>query len=143
MLVQLGASQNFLVNNRPARWIQVLDVDPSYQRARTPSPNRAPALSVYVRAPETEVHYWAVFLRELTVQELIKRVVQKYGFSTDERDRVRMAVRVTDEHDGGGGGRVQHLTDEDVKHMESEVPIDVKVTSLDPESEDWQLELRY
>lgn len=42
MLVQLGASQNFLVNNRPARWIQVLDVDPSYQRARTPSPNRAP-----------------------------------------------------------------------------------------------------
>lgn len=42
MLVQLGASQNFLVNNRPARWIQVLDVDPSYQRARTPSPNRSP-----------------------------------------------------------------------------------------------------
>ena len=98
-----------------------------------------------MRAPETEVHYWAVFLRELTVQELIKRVVQKYGFSTDERDRVRMAVRVTDDHDGGGGGggRVQHLTDEDMRHMESEVPIDVKVTSLDPESEDWQLELRY
>ena len=42
ILVQLGASQNFLVNNRPARWIQVLDVDPSYQRARTPSPNRSP-----------------------------------------------------------------------------------------------------
>lgn len=42
ILVQLGASQNFLVNNRPARWIQVLDVDPSYERARTPSPNRAP-----------------------------------------------------------------------------------------------------
>lgn len=42
ILVQLGASQNFLVNNRPARWIQVLDVDPSYQRARTPSPSRLP-----------------------------------------------------------------------------------------------------
>lgn len=42
MLVQLGASQNFLVDNRPARWIQVLDVDPSYQSARTPSPQRAP-----------------------------------------------------------------------------------------------------
>ena len=41
-LVQLGASHNFLVNNRPARWIQVLDVDPSYQRARTPSPHRSP-----------------------------------------------------------------------------------------------------
>ncbi|KAL9063804.1 MAG: hypothetical protein Q9161_009265 [Pseudevernia consocians] len=136
MLVQLGASQNFLVNNRPARWIQVLDVDPSYQRARTPSPNRSPALSVYVRAPETEVHYWAVFLRDLTVQELIKRVVQKYGFSTDERDRVRLAVRVTDHG-------VQRLGDEDVRSMESEVAIDVKVTSLDPESEDWQLELRY
>lgn len=136
ILVQLGASQNFLVNNRPARWIQVLDVDPSYQRARTPSPNRSPALSVYVRAPETEVHYWAVFLRELTVQELIKRVVQKYGFSDDERERVKMAVRVTDHS-------VQHLGDEDVRRMESEVAIDVKVTSLDPQSEDWQLELRY
>ena len=45
ILVQLGASQNFLVNNRPARWIQVLDVDPSYQRARTPSPHRSPGKS--------------------------------------------------------------------------------------------------
>lgn len=93
-------------------------------------------MSVYVRAPETEVHYWAVFLRELTVQELIKRVVQKYGFSDDERERVKMAVRVTDHS-------VQHLGDEDVRRMESEVAIDVKVTSLDPQSEDWQLELRY
>ena len=42
MLVQLGASQNFLVDNRPARWIQVLDVDPTYQSARTPSPQTAP-----------------------------------------------------------------------------------------------------
>ncbi len=100
-----------------------------------PFPNTA--LSIYVRAPETEVHYWAVFLRELTVQELIKRVVQKYGFSTDERDRVRMAVRVS-EH-----GAVQHLRDDDIRGLESEVAIDVKVTSLDPESEDWQLELRY
>lgn len=136
ILVQLGASQNFLVNNRPARWIQVLDVDPSYQRARTPSPNRAPALSVYVRAPETEVHYWAVFLRELTVQELIKRVVQKYGFSADERDRVRLAVRVTDHG-------VQRLHDEDVRALESEAAIDVKVTTVDTQSEDWQLELRF
>ena len=165
ILVQLGASQNFLVNNRPARWIQVLDVDPSYQRARTPSPNRAPgkndrnypnysprlariiadslwfsnlALSVYVRAPETEVHYWAVFLRQLTVQEVIKRVVQKYGFTEEERDRVKMVVRVTDQG-------VRRLTDDDVRHMESEVAIDVKVTSLDGEGEDWdwQLELRY
>ena len=94
------------------------------------------ALSVYVRAPETEVHYWAVFLRDLTVQELIKRVVQKYGFSDDERDRVRMAVRVT-EHG------VQRLADEDVRTLESEIAIDVKVTSLDLQSEDWQLELRY
>ncbi|CAF9943215.1 MAG: hypothetical protein ALECFALPRED_010847 [Alectoria fallacina] len=136
VLIQLGASQNFLVNNRPARWIQVLDVDPSYQRARTPSPNRSPALSVYVRAPETEVHYWAVFLRDLTVQELIKRVVQKYGFSDDERDRVRIAVRVTEQG-------VRRLTDDDVRTLESEIAIDVKVTSLDLPSEEWQLELRY
>ena len=95
-----------------------------------------PALSIYVRAPETEVHYWAVFLRDLTVQELIKRVVQKYGFSDDERDRVGRVVRVSDHG-------VQHLVDEDVRRMESEVAIDVKVTSLDPQSEDWQLELRY
>lgn len=94
------------------------------------------ALSVYVRAPETEVHYWAVFLRDLTVQELIKRVVQKYGFTDDERDRVRMAVRVT-EHG------VQRLADEDVRTLESEIAIDVRVTSLDLQSEDWQLELRY
>lgn len=167
ILVQLGASQNFLVNNRPARWIQVLDVDPSYQRARTPSPNRSPALSIYVRAPETEVHYWAVFLRDLTVNELIKRVVQKYGFSDDERQRVKMAVRVFEDdghqRQGGGGGNggngnggrggggaggeggrgVRRLRDEDVRRLESEVAIDVKVTSLDLQSEDWQLELRY
>lgn len=47
-----------------------------------------------------------------------------------------MAVRVTDHG-------VQRLGDEDVRRMESEVAIDVKVTSLDPQSEDWQLELRY
>ena len=177
MLVQLGASQNFLVDNRPARWIQVLDVDPSYQSARTPSPQRAPgkkdtlhiidpilapiyirviismknivansftfpsphtALNIYVRAPETEVHYWAVFLRDLTVQELIKRVVQKYGFSDDERDRVTMAMRVSETN-----GDVQRLTDEDIRALESEIAIDVKVTTLDLESEDWQLELRF
>lgn len=62
--------------------------------------------------------------------------MQKYGFSTDDRDRVRMAVRVTDHG-------VQRLRDEDVRNMESEVAIDVKVTSLDTQSEDWQLELRY
>ena len=101
------------------------------------------------------MHYWAVFLRERTVQELIKRVVQKYGFSDDERDRVKKAVRVTttseDDHRGGEGvgvggdeGEVERLLgDEDVKGMESEVAIDVKVTSLDVQSEDWQLELRY
>lgn len=38
---------------------------------------------------------------------------------------------------------VRHLVDEDVRRMESEVAIDVKVTSLEPQSEDWQLELRY
>lgn len=95
------------------------------------------ALNIYVRAPETEVHYWAVFLRDVTVNELIKRVVQKYGFSDDERDRVKMAVRVTDQ------GGVVRLGDEDVRNMEGEVAIDVKVTSLDPQSEDWQLELKY
>ena len=94
------------------------------------------ALSIYVRAPETEVHYWAVFLRDLTVYELVKRVVQKYGFSDDERARVKTVVRVTD--------RGAHLlADEDVRTMEAEVAIDVKVTSLDPQSEDWQLELKY
>ena len=171
ILVQLGASHNFLVNNRPARYIQVLDVDPSYQRARTPSPSRSPgklnpansppssfptqkvstyyvsppcansllpALSIYVRAPETEVHYWAVFLRDLTVPELIKRVVQKYGFSDDERARVKTVVRVKDQQH-----EVRLLEDEDVKTMEPEIAIDVKVSSLDPQSEDWQLELRY
>ena len=118
------------------------------------------ALNIYVRAPETEVHYWAVFLRDLTVQELIKRVVQKYGFSDDELDRVKMAVRVPPPSSssrssssspsatrgggsGSGSGGVQHLTDEDVRTMESEVAIDVKVTSLEPQSDDWQLELRY
>lgn len=97
-----------------------------------------PALSIYVRAPETEVHYWAVFLRDLTVPELIKRVVQKYGFSDDERARVKTVVRVTDRQQG-----VRLLEDEDVKTMEPEIAIDVKVSSLDPQSEDWQLELRY
>ena len=84
------------------------------------------------------MHYWAVFLRQLTVQEVIKRVVQKYGFTEEERDRVKMVVRVTDHG-------VRRLTDEDVRHMESEVAIDVKVTSLDGEGEDWdwQLELKY
>ena len=84
------------------------------------------------------MHYWAVFLRQLTVQEVIKRVVQKYGFTEEERDRVKMVVRVTDQG-------VRRLTDDDVRHMESEVAIDVKVTSLDGEGEDWdwQLELRY
>ena len=38
---------------------------------------------------------------------------------------------------------MQHLVDEDVRRLESEVAIDVSVTSLDPQSEDWQLELRY
>lgn len=107
------------------------------------------------------MHYWAVFLRDLTVQELIKRVVQKYGFSDDERDRVQRAVRVTttttttssgggvgegevgDEGEGGEGEVERLLGDEDVRGMESEVAIDVKVTSLDMRSEDWQLELRY
>ena len=45
---------------------------------------------------------------------------------------------------GGEGGRgVRRLRDEDVRRLESEVAIDVKVTSLDLQSEDWQLELRY
>ena len=58
ILVQLGSSQNFLVNNRPARWIQVLDVDPSYQRARTPSPNRSPGKnpSIPLGARKTTPH---------------------------------------------------------------------------------------
>ena len=104
--------------------------------AGTPADTPPPALSIYVRAPETEENYWAVFLRDLTVQELIKRVVQKYGFSDDERDRVKMAVRVTD-------AGVTHLGDEDVRNMESEVAVDVKVTSLEPEGENWQLELKF
>lgn len=102
------------------------------------------AKNIYVRAPETEVHYWAVFLRDLTVHELIKRVVQKYGFSDDERLRVKTAVRVLERNNGAtGGGAVRLLKDDDVRGMEGEVPIDVKVSSLDDESEDWQLELRY
>ena len=59
MLVQLGASQNFLVDNRPARWIQVLDVDPSYQSARTPSPQRAPGKKdtfLSLTLPSTHLH---------------------------------------------------------------------------------------
>ena len=48
-----------------------------------------------------------------------------------------MAVRVTDQ------AGVLRLGDEDVRNMDSEVAIDVKVTSLDPQSEDWQLELKY
>lgn len=47
-----------------------------------------------------------------------------------------MAVRVTDQG-------VRRLVDEDMRRMESEVAIDVKVTSLDVQSEDWQLELRF
>ena len=86
------------------------------------------------------MHYWAVFLRDLTVHELIKRVVQKYGFSDDERARVKTVVRVTD-HQPQGPYRL--LDDEDVKSMEAEIAVDVKVSSLDPQSEDWQLELRY
>ena len=84
--------------------------------------------------------------------------MQKYGFSDDERDRVQRAVRVTttassgggvgegevgDEGEGGEGEVERLLGDEDVRGMESEVAIDVKVTSLDMRSEDWQLELRY
>ena len=102
------------------------------------------ALSIYVRAPETEVHYWAVFLRDLTVHELIKRVVQKYGFSDDERARVKTVVRVWDHpphHPHQEGVRL--LDDDDVRNMEAEIAVDVKVSSLDPQSEDWQLELRY
>lgn len=42
-----------------------------------------------------------------------------------------------------GGDAVLLLKDEDVRGMEGEVAIDVKVSSLDDESEDWQLELSY
>ena len=85
------------------------------------------------------MHYWAVFLRDLTVHELIKRVVQKYGFSDDERARVKTVVRVTDHQQQG----VRLLDDEDVRTMEAEIAVDVKVSSLDPQSEDWQLVLRF
>ena len=64
--------------------------------------------------------------------------MQKYGFSDDERDRVTRAVRVSETT-----GDVQRLTDEDVRTLESELAIDVKVTALGLESEDWQLELRF
>lgn len=67
--------------------------------------------------------------------------MQKYGFSDDERHRVKTAVRVLEHNNGGGSVRL--LKDEDVRGMEGEVAIDVKVSSLDDESEDWQLELRY
>lgn len=48
-----------------------------------------------------------------------------------------MAVRVE------GLGNVRRLSDADVRGLESEVAVDVRVTSLGRESEDWQLELRY
>ena len=62
VLVQLGATHNFLVNNRPARYIQVLDVDPSYQRARTPSPRRSPGKNDPIQpnpTPSTKPSSWS------------------------------------------------------------------------------------
>ena len=50
-LVQLGASQNYLVNNRPAPWIKVLDVDPTYRPSRPPSPRNAPGKSSRTARP--------------------------------------------------------------------------------------------
>ncbi len=41
-LVQLGASQNHLLNNQPAPWIRALDVDRSYRGPPMPSPSQRP-----------------------------------------------------------------------------------------------------
>ena len=41
-LVQLGASQNYLINSQPAPYIKVLDIDPTYHRSGPPSPNASP-----------------------------------------------------------------------------------------------------
>ena len=58
-LVQLGASRNYLTNNQPAPYIQVLDVDPQYHASRTPSRSKTSG----VRRP---FHYVASAFKTLS-----------------------------------------------------------------------------
>lgn len=49
-LVQLGASENHLLNNQPAPWIRALDVDRSYRGPRTPSSSPRPGMCLLSRS---------------------------------------------------------------------------------------------
>ena len=42
ILVQLGASQNYLINSQPAPYIKVLDIDPTYRSSGPSSPSASP-----------------------------------------------------------------------------------------------------
>ena len=158
ILVQLGASQNYLINSRPARYIQVLDVDPTYQSTRATLSREssckpclmygltrplliiffrpAAAFCLLVRASPEDTMYRAIYLRERTVKELIRSVMEKYGHGTEEKERVIRAVRETEDE-------AAVLRDEDVAVMEAETEMIVGVKSISPESWEWQLEVIY
>lgn len=70
------------------------------------------------------------------MNELIWRVVQKYGFSAEERSRVQKAVRIM-------SNTVTELNDEAVRILEHEMAMTVKVTSVNSPDDEWQLEIRY
>ena len=157
-LVQLGASQNYLINSRPAPYIQVLDIDPNYQRSRAPSPQSASckysslpkndsifiltifsftaALCLLIHTSPEETIYRAIYLRDRTVGELIRCVIVKYGFNAQDFERVRTAIRIF-------RGIPLPLRDEDIAGLDNETEMVVAVKSIYIGSLEWQLEVTY
>ena len=91
-------------------------------------------MCLLVRATLSESHYRAIYLRERTVEELVKCVVTKYGLRPEDQRKVKRAVR----HVRGGAVVMQ---DSDVARMANEMEMVVAVRSAVANSQEWQLEI--
>jgi hypothetical protein len=91
-------------------------------------------LCLYVRIPDYEPYHRALYLRERTVREFIKRMAGKYGLNANERGRIRRVVIRTPI------GTVP-VDNNDINALRNETEMYLKCAPIQGELDAWQLEI--